>query len=90
MEPRFDMFGNEIGARFSKRFASAALVVMQSPLPQPVQLLVSLRASQINGYGWCADLHIKDAAAGESQARINLVRLQGGSYQPGLFDHLAS
>ena len=74
MEPRFDMFGNEIGARFSKRFASAALVVMQSPLPQPVQVLVSLRASQINGCGWCTDLHTKDAAAaGESQVRINLV-----------------
>jgi len=74
MEPRFDMFGNEIGARFSKRFASAALVVMQSPLPQPVQVLVSLRASQINGCGWCTDLHTKDAAAaGETAVRINLV-----------------
>jgi AhpD family alkylhydroperoxidase len=74
MEPRFDMFGNEIGARFSKRFANAALVVMQSPLPKPVQLLVSLRASQINGCGWCTDLHTKDAAAaGETPVRINLV-----------------
>ena len=73
MEPRFDMFGNEIGARFSKRFASAALVVMQSPLPPPVQLLVSLRASQINGCGWCTDVHTKDAvAAGENPVRINL------------------
>jgi AhpD family alkylhydroperoxidase len=74
METRFDMFGNEIGARFSKRFANAALVVMQSPLPKPVQLLVSLRASQINGCGWCTDLHTKDAAAaGETPVRINLV-----------------
>jgi AhpD family alkylhydroperoxidase len=74
MEPRFDMFGNEIGARFSKRFANAALVVMQSPLPQPVQFLVSLRASQINGCGWCTDLHTKDAAAaGDTPVRINLV-----------------
>ena len=55
-------------------FASAALVVMQSPLPPPVQLLVSLRASQINGCGWCTDLHTKDAAAaGETPVRINLV-----------------
>jgi len=54
MEPRFDMFGNEIGAKFSKRFASASLVIAQSPLPKSTQELVALRASQINGCGWCA------------------------------------
>ena len=31
MEPRFNMFGNETGARFSKRFANASLVIAQSP-----------------------------------------------------------
>ena len=34
MEPRFSMFDNEIGAKFSKRFASASLVIAQSPLPK--------------------------------------------------------
>ena len=34
MEPRFDMFGNEIGAKFSKRFASTSMVIAQSPLPK--------------------------------------------------------
>jgi AhpD family alkylhydroperoxidase len=74
MESRFSMFDNEIGARFSKRFASASLVIAQSPLPKSTQELVALRASQINGCGWCIDLHTKEAAAaGETAVRLNLV-----------------
>jgi AhpD family alkylhydroperoxidase len=74
MEPRIDMFANEIGAKFAKRFANAGAVIQQSPLPQSVQELVSLRASQINGCGWCIDLHTTEAAAaGESAVRLNLV-----------------
>ena len=74
MEPRFDMFGNELAATFGKRFANASLVIHNSSLPQSTQELVSLRASQINGCGWCIDMHTKElAAAGESPVRINLV-----------------
>ena len=74
MEPRFSMFDNEIGAKFSKRFASASMVIAQSPLPRSTQELAGLRASQINGCGWCVDLHTKEAAAaGETAVRISLV-----------------
>jgi AhpD family alkylhydroperoxidase len=74
MEPRIDVFANEIGAKFAKRFANASLVIHQSPLPKSTQELVSLRASQINGCGWCVDMHTKEAAAaGESAVRLNLV-----------------
>jgi AhpD family alkylhydroperoxidase len=74
MEPRFNMFDNEIGAKFSKRFANASLVIAQSSLPRSTQELVALRASQINGCGWCVDLHTKEAAAaGETPVRLNLV-----------------
>ena len=74
MEPRFNMFDNEIGARFSKRFASASQVIAQSPLPKSTQELVGLRASQINGCGWCVDFHTKEAAAaGETAVRLSLV-----------------
>jgi AhpD family alkylhydroperoxidase len=74
MEPRFSMFDNEIGATFSKRFASASLVIAQSPLPRATQELMALRASQINGCGWCIDIHTKEAAAaGESAVRLSLV-----------------
>ena len=74
MEPRIDMFTNEIGAKFAKRFANAGLVIDQSPLPKATRELVSLRASQINGCGWCVDMHTKEAlAAGETAVRLNLV-----------------
>ena len=74
MEPRFNVFDNEIGARFVKRFAGLGLVISQSPLPKSTQELVSLRASQINGCGWCIDMHTKEAAAaGETAVRLNLV-----------------
>ena len=74
MESRIDLFTNEIGAKFAKRFANASLVIAQSPLPKSTQELVGLRASQINGCGWCVDMHTKEAAAGgETAVRLNLV-----------------
>ncbi|MFC4148823.1 carboxymuconolactone decarboxylase family protein [Micromonospora mangrovi] len=74
MDARFNLFENELAMRFAKRFANAGLVIQQSPLPKATQELVSLRASQINGCGWCIDMHTKDALAdGESAIRLNLV-----------------
>jgi len=74
MEPRLNMFENEIGAKFGKRFANTSMVIAQSPLPKSTQELVGLRASQINGCGWCVDLHTKEAAAaGETAVRLSLV-----------------
>ncbi len=74
MEPRFNIMDNELGAKFAKRFANAGLVLDQSTLPKATQELVSLRASQINGCGWCIDMHTKEAAAaGETAVRLNLV-----------------
>jgi AhpD family alkylhydroperoxidase len=74
MDARFNMLGNEIAMKFGKRFANAGLVIHQSSLPKATQELVSLRASQINGCGFCTDMHTKDAAAaGETSVRLNLV-----------------
>ncbi|MFG3316703.1 carboxymuconolactone decarboxylase family protein [Streptomyces sp. NPDC048171] len=74
METRFNLFENEIGGRFAKRFAGVALVLQQSSLPKSTQELMALRASQINGCGHCIDMHTKDAAAaGESAVRLHLV-----------------
>ncbi|MFI6129678.1 carboxymuconolactone decarboxylase family protein [Micromonospora sp. NPDC051141] len=74
METRFNLFDNPISANFFKRFANAGLVIQQSPLPHSTQELVSLRASQINGCGWCIDMHTKEAtAAGETAVRLHLV-----------------
>ncbi|WP_063017080.1 carboxymuconolactone decarboxylase family protein [Nocardia nova] len=74
MEPRFALFSNEIAAKFVKRIGNAGQVVDNSPLPKVTQELVKLRASQINGCGFCTDMHSKDAAAaGETSVRLNLV-----------------
>ncbi|MEH1098141.1 carboxymuconolactone decarboxylase family protein [Micromonospora sp. CPCC 205561] len=74
MDARFNLFDNETAMRFAKRFANAGTVIQQSPLPRATQELVSLRASQINGCGWCIDMHTKEAAAaGESAVRLHLV-----------------
>ncbi|GIH61842.1 carboxymuconolactone decarboxylase family protein [Microbispora siamensis] len=74
MEPRIDLMANELGARIAKRIYGVAVAIQQSPLPQATQDLVMLRASQINGCGFCVDYHTKDAAAaGESAVRLHLV-----------------
>ena len=49
-------------------------VPSSTTLPAATQELVKIRASQINGCGFCTDMHTKDAlAAGETQQRLNLV-----------------
>jgi AhpD family alkylhydroperoxidase len=74
METRFDLHGSALVMRFARRFNAAAAVVAESPLAGSVRELVRIRASQINGCGFCTDMHTKDAlAAGESQLRLNLV-----------------
>jgi AhpD family alkylhydroperoxidase len=74
MEPRIDLFTNPIGVKIAKRIYNVSLVIEQSTLPKATQNLVSLRASQINGCGWCVDIHTKEAAAaGETPVRLNLV-----------------
>jgi AhpD family alkylhydroperoxidase len=74
MEPRLNVHGNAVMTKFSKYLVSASKVVADSPLPPATRELVNLRASQINGCAYCADMHTKDAAhAGETQLRLNLV-----------------
>ncbi|WP_063044033.1 carboxymuconolactone decarboxylase family protein [Nocardia pseudovaccinii] len=74
MEPRFNLNDNELGAKIGKRFANTSLAIMQSSLSKSTVELVELRASQINGCGYCVDAHTKElAAAGEPAVRINLV-----------------
>jgi AhpD family alkylhydroperoxidase len=74
METRFDMFGSELMTQFFRGFNGASQIATESALPNTVQELVRIRASQINGCGFCTDMHTKDAlAAGETQLRLNLV-----------------
>jgi AhpD family alkylhydroperoxidase len=74
MEIRLNFFENPITMKFVKHVNGAGRVVTESSLPAATQELVKIRASQINGCGFCLDMHTKDAAhAGESQLRLNLV-----------------
>ncbi|MFJ5779559.1 carboxymuconolactone decarboxylase family protein [Streptomyces sp. NPDC093094] len=74
MEARFDYYGNAVSAKFARYINSAGKVVSDSTLPATIQELVKIRASQMNGCGFCTDMHTKDAAhAGETQTRLNLV-----------------
>ncbi|MGW4025268.1 carboxymuconolactone decarboxylase family protein, partial [Streptomyces sp. NPDC005009] len=74
MEARLDFFTNPLAAKVLKHINSAGKAVADSGLPGATQELVKIRASQINGCGFCTDMHTKDAtAAGETSVRLNLV-----------------
>jgi AhpD family alkylhydroperoxidase len=74
VEPRLDIINNDFAMKVVKYFVSANKVAADSTLPAATQELVKIRASQINGCGFCLDMHTKDAAeAGETAARLNLV-----------------
>ncbi|MCT2589421.1 carboxymuconolactone decarboxylase family protein [Streptomyces sp. N2-109] len=74
MEARLNLFASPVAEKILKHIISAGKVLADSTLPLKTQELVRLRASQINGCGFCTDMHTKDAAhAGETQTRLNLV-----------------
>jgi AhpD family alkylhydroperoxidase len=74
MDARLNLFGNPVAGKFLKYINAAGKEVSESTLPATTQELVKLRASQINGCGFCTDMHTKDAAhAGEASVRLNLV-----------------
>ncbi|MGC5562487.1 carboxymuconolactone decarboxylase family protein [Streptomyces sp. FR-108] len=74
MEARLNLMGSPAAATFVKHLSSAGKVVSDSGLPASTQELVKIRASQINGCGFCTDMHTKEAtAAGETPTRLNLV-----------------
>jgi AhpD family alkylhydroperoxidase len=74
MEARINPFTSPIAGKVIKHINSAGKVVSDSTLPAATQELVKIRASQINGCGFCTDMHTKDAAhAGETVQRLHLV-----------------
>ncbi|WP_435611097.1 carboxymuconolactone decarboxylase family protein [Streptomyces sp. C10-9-1] len=74
MDARMDLFANPVSAAILKRIRAVGAVVAGSALPAATQELVKIRASQINGCGFCTDMHTKEAAhAGETATRLHLV-----------------
>jgi AhpD family alkylhydroperoxidase len=73
MDARLNMFGQPAADKLVKHLVGAGRAIAPA-LPYTTLELVNLRSSQINGCGFCTDMHIKDAiAAGESQQRLNMV-----------------
>ncbi|MFF8191388.1 carboxymuconolactone decarboxylase family protein [Streptomyces bobili] len=74
MEARLNLYGSPLAAKLVKHINSAGREIANSTVPAATQELVKIRASQINGCGFCTDMHTKDAAhAGESAQRLHLV-----------------
>src|SRR3954465_454975 len=74
MDARVHLFDSPVAAKLLKHVIAAGKAVSESTLPVATQDLVKIRASQINGCGFCTDMHTKDAAhAGETSTRLNLI-----------------
>jgi AhpD family alkylhydroperoxidase len=74
MDARLNLLGNPVAAKAMKHIIAANRVISDSTLPAATQELVKIRASQINGCGYCTDMHTKDAMhAGETPIRLNLI-----------------
>jgi AhpD family alkylhydroperoxidase len=69
-----NLYGNPLAGKFLRYINSAGKVISDSTLPHATQELVKIRASQLNGCGFCTDMHTKDAThAGETATRLNLI-----------------
>ncbi|MCP3803850.1 carboxymuconolactone decarboxylase family protein [Allokutzneria sp. A3M-2-11 16] len=74
MDARLNLFGNAVAGKFLKHIVASGKAVSDSALPAATQELVKIRASQINGCGFCTDMHTKEAThAGETSVRLNLI-----------------
>ncbi|MGP3967542.1 carboxymuconolactone decarboxylase family protein [Streptomyces sp. 6N223] len=74
MDARLNIAGDPSVGKVVKHIVSAGKALSDSTLPVATQELVKIRASQINGCGFCLDMHTKEAAAaGETSVRLNLV-----------------
>ena len=74
MDVRINLMENPTFMKVTKHLVAAGRALTESNVPAATQELVKLRASQINGCGFCTDMHYKDAVAtGESPERLNMV-----------------
>ncbi|MDH2429160.1 carboxymuconolactone decarboxylase family protein [Sphaerisporangium sp. TRM90804] len=74
MDARMNLHGTDVAGKALKYLVAAGKPLADSALPAATQELVKIRASQINGCGYCTDMHTKEAAhAGETSVRLNLI-----------------
>ena len=74
LQPRIPLVPEKFAGVF-RAMRGLSGVVHESNLEPSLLELVKVRVSQINGCGYCLDMHTKDArAAGESEQRLYLVQ----------------
>ncbi|MDX3546115.1 carboxymuconolactone decarboxylase family protein [Streptomyces europaeiscabiei] len=74
MQARLNLLASPVAGKLVKHLVAAGKAVDETGLPITTQELVRIRASQINGCGYCLDMHTKEAAhAGETAQRLHLV-----------------
>ena len=65
---------DDLAPKINKALNTLERASREISLEKPLQEIVRLRASQINGCVYCVDLHARDAVAGgDAERRINLV-----------------
>ncbi|WP_447919830.1 carboxymuconolactone decarboxylase family protein [Achromobacter aegrifaciens] len=74
MAQRLNYF--QVSEELSKKYLEFNMSLKKAPIVQEVGQLVDVRASQINGCGFCLDMHIKQARiAGERELRLHHVAI---------------
>ncbi|MFI6027426.1 carboxymuconolactone decarboxylase family protein [Amycolatopsis magusensis] len=74
MEARLNVFEIPTMTKAFKGIVAAGRATADSSVPAATLELVKIRASQLNGCGFCLDMHTKEAAhAGETSLRLNLI-----------------
>jgi AhpD family alkylhydroperoxidase len=74
MEARLNPLDSPVAGKALKHIVAASKALSESTVPVSTRELVNLRASQINGCGFCTDMHTKNAVhAGESHDKLSMV-----------------
>lgn len=74
MTQRLDYF--TLSPKASGKYVEFSMLLNKTPLLAEIAHLVTLRASQINGCGFCVDMHVKEAKIhGERELRLHHVAI---------------
>lgn len=74
MTQRLNYF--QVSEEQSRKYLEFSMSLKKTPIVQEVGQLVDIRASQINGCGFCLDMHVKQARiAGERELRLHHVAI---------------
>ena len=71
MSQRLNYF--QVSAELSKKYMDFSAAMKKVPVVEEFGDLIDIRASQINGCGFCLDMHVKQAKLrGERELRLHL------------------